>query len=99
MAKRKFKLGDIVRIDWRDASSRDGWIKPDDLPEDGAMLTSTVGFFLKQSKHGIFLAALINENNQVNDSSFIPRGMVLKTFLLKKHETHGYGLSRRKGKK
>lgn len=79
MAKRKFKFGDVVRIEWRDASGYSGWLYPDDLYEDGAMITSSVGHFVRQSKHGIYLAALMNQNHRLNDVSFVPRGMILKT--------------------
>lgn len=84
MAKRKLKFGDIVRIDWRDASGYTGWLYPEDLQEDGAMVTASVGHFVKQSKHGIYLSALMNQNHRLNDVSFVPRGMILKTTFVSK---------------
>lgn len=97
MAQRKFKFGDIVRVDWRDACGWDGWKPLDRLPEDGAMLTSTTGFFIKQSKHGIWLAGLVNEDRLVNGVSFVPSGMVLKTTRVARQKAHYFPLSRRKG--
>ena len=99
MAKRKFKFGDIVRVDWRDACGWDGWKGQKDLPEDGAMLTATVGFFIKQSKHGIYLSGLVNEDSRINGSSFVPSGMVVKTTLIAHRKTHIFPPARRKGKK
>ena len=67
MAKRKFKFGDVVRIEWRDASGYSGWLYPDELKEDGAMVTATIGHFVKQSKYGIYLSAagLMKIENEV----------------------------------
>ena len=99
MAKRKFKFGDVVRVDWRDACGWDGWKPLEKFPADGAMLTSTVGFFLKQSKHGIYLAGLVNEDRLMNGTSFVPSGMVIKTTLIARQKTHCFPTPRQKGKK
>ena len=79
MAKRKFKFGDIVRVDWRDAAGYAGWLYPDDLQKDGAMITTSIGHFIGESKYGIWTAAMMNQNHRLNDVSFVPRGMILKT--------------------
>ncbi len=79
MPKRKLKFGDIVRVDWRDAAGYGGWMALDELKVDGAMITATVGHFVGQSKYGIYTAALMNQNQRLNDVSFVPRGMILKT--------------------
>lgn len=79
MAKRKLKFGDIVRVEWRDAAGYGGWIYPNEIKEDGAMITASVGHFVQQSKYGIYISALMNQNQRLNDVSFVPRGMILKT--------------------
>ncbi len=84
MAKRKFKFGDIVRVEWRDASGYMGWLYPEDLKEDGAMVTASVGHFVGQSKYGIYITALMNQNHRLNDVSFVPRGMITKTTFISK---------------
>jgi hypothetical protein len=86
MAKRKFKFGDIVQLEWRDAAGHTGWLHADDLAEDGAMFTTSTGTFVKESKHGIYTAGMVNVRKSLNDVSFVPRGMITKTTLIRRRQ-------------
>lgn len=73
----------LVRVDWIDAETSQGWEHPDEekptVPE-----VVTVGFLIKESEDVILIASTIGHDRSHNSRISIPRGMVKNITVLKK---------------
>lgn len=83
--KKLFKTGDIVEVEWSDASGdTSGWIDIDTVAEQlHIMDVITVGYVLLHDKHQIIVCHSISEDEQVIAPIAIPTGWIRRSRKLK----------------
>ena len=82
----KYKLGDMVLVEWDDIVSDASWQTPDQQDKTVPEPTKTVGFFLKAYTYRKKKALRIAHSLQVDgggDTTNIPYGVIRKITLLK----------------
>ncbi len=81
----KLQRNDLVVVLWEDAWASSSWMgEPDD---DDPLVVEQVGYFLKQTKNGLYLTngrCLSPNYKPYNGIQFVPAGMIRKVRLLKK---------------
>lgn len=73
----------VVEIRWGDAWGAPGWKHARDI-DNTPMKCVTVGYLIKQDKHGITTAASLDESSDPGMVSFRPHGMITSVKVLKK---------------
>lgn len=72
----------IVKVIWLDASSNNEWSTMPDIldwiEEMKEEETITIGFFIKEDKDAMVVAASKDYEGKYNDINFIPKGCVIK---------------------
>lgn len=78
---KRFKIGDLIHVKWRDSASVDGWEPWDTLIENG-QLCETVGWLTHTSKQCITISGTIayedRDTKLAACSMIIPRKAVAK---------------------
>ncbi len=78
---------EIVRVNWKDARSIDGWVKLSDFEENLSIIQSC-GFLIKENDDALFVsacAAIESENetlNQYGCTIVIPKKMIVDIWRL-----------------
>lgn len=75
----------LVYLEWEDAATRPGWIKPEDVDEfaNSEFIVRQVGFVLKDTERGLVVAASWTpetpwKGEQFGDVTRIPRTWIRK---------------------
>ena len=71
---------EIVRVNWMDARSIDGWVKISDFDDDLSLIQSC-GFLIKENEQALFVSACAaidteSESNQYGCTIVIPKKMI-----------------------
>lgn len=82
MAKRNL-IHPIVKVYWEDACGQQGWRPIKDARHE-PVSTISVGYLVKKTQLGVTVAATLNDQTEVNDVVFIPRGMVQRIEVLRR---------------
>lgn len=78
MAKRKYKLNEILEIEFEDSSCHTGWRTNAVLDRDSDVeQCRTVGYFYKETKKGIRLSPAIGSGER-SDTWTIPKSCISK---------------------
>ena len=81
----KFAKRSLIEVEWRDATSVQGWNSIADLAENfGSMKVRTVGYLIKQSKDEIMLGMTQTIDDSTNMAMVIPAKWVTKVKVLRK---------------
>ena len=87
---KKYKLGDILLIEWFDAFTDTGWKSPRTLRENNACLCYSIGLYIGENKNkdvliaGTWDTAKDEDVPSVNNVSGRPLGMIQKVTLIRK---------------
>ncbi len=76
------KRGKLVAVYWGDAWSYGPWVSSDDL-KTTPMPVISVGFVQNHNREGILISATQSEDNKVERSLFVPKGMIKKIKTIK----------------
>ena len=73
----------LVRVIWRDIQTLEGgWLSPDEAIELGKKQFNneyiTVGYLVERNPRFVLVAATISPDGQVNDTSLIESGVIIK---------------------
>lgn len=82
MAKRKLQYP-IVKVFWNDACGVNLWVD-DKEARHSCVSTISLGYMLKKTNLGVTVAASMNDQKQVNNVCFVPRGMITKIEVLRR---------------
>ena len=72
---------EIVRVNWMDARSIDGWVQISDFDDDLSLIQSC-GFLIKENEEALFVSACVaidierEESNQYGCTIVIPKKMI-----------------------
>ena len=86
MGLKKMKKYQIIEVKWRDAAI---YTEPKEIDKEGnidvpkCIERTTIGYFIKQDKHQIALAATIDET-AVAEINVIPNDWILNITIIKK---------------
>lgn len=72
-----------VTVTWGDAWSTPGWGVPEKPLSPSRIYTT--GWLVAQSREGILIAGSLGTDNRNGDHFFIPRGMIYKIEVSRKH--------------
>lgn len=79
--RQRFKVGDILHVEWGDASSNDRWMPREDLQDEiviRPLLCHTIGFLVYNARKALCVAASKNENDHFGGSWVIPKSCITR---------------------
>lgn len=86
MVKKKIDMK-LVVVTWNDAWGCSSWTDFDQGKVRLPAVVHTVGWLIRDDKHGVFVAARFDpENENIGSANFIPRGMIVRINIVKGHQ-------------
>ena len=76
----------LVRVDWDDACSNDGWRPTDTLDKAERLKIQSVGFVIRSNKKEMVLAQSLSEIDNVSCTMAIPKGCIRKVRILRSNK-------------
>lgn len=75
MARQKAKYSDcrIALIFWKDAFTRDPWLDESEVGETPYVKCASIGFFVKESEHGVTLVHTVTNDKGACGELTVPR--------------------------
>lgn len=77
----RFKVGDILHVEWNDSSATSRWMSHEELQGEAAihpLPCRTVGFFVYNARKALCVAASKNESAQFGGAWIIPKSCITR---------------------
>ena len=73
----KYKLGDLVKVEWEDHWARSSWISLSDISLE-ALTVNSIGYVIKENDNILVLASCADENTSYSNIQAIIKKCITK---------------------